>query len=563
MSTHIWEKNYPPEIKWDTEIDAPALPDFFEAQATKHHDRIFLNFMGKEWSYAESRKMVDQIAAGLQENGVKKGVKVGLFLPNTPYSVWFYYGILKAGGTVVNYNPLYTLNELTHQIEDSETDIIVTVDLSLLCDKTDDLLASTRLKKLIICPFDETLPFPKNILFKLFKRKDIAKINWDDDRYIKLDALTYSKHVLEPHDVDPINDVAVLQYTGGTTGRPKGAMLTHQNIYSNAAQVGLWISELIKPNVQTSVVGVLPFFHVFAMTAIMNMGIYHGMRILLQPNFDLEKVLKLVDSEKPDFFAGVPAIYNAMAKHKDIDKYDFSSLQYCISGGAPLPKEVQKRFVEKTGCKWLSEGYGLTESSPVATVNPVREGMKIGTIGLPIPQTVVEILSQDDGVTPMPIGEKGEVCISGPQVMKGYYNKPDETAETIKNGRLHTGDVGFMDEKGYVTLVDRIKDLILVRGYNVYPSQVEDAIYKHPSVEETIVAGVPDEERGETVWAWVKPREGRSLSADDLKTFLKEHVSPIELPRKIIIRDEPLPKTNVGKLSRKMLLEEEGIKKPV
>lgn len=561
MVKHIWEKSYPTGLDWHTPIDTPTLPDFFDHQAIKHHDRIFLNFLGREWSYSDSRKMVDQIAAGLQEIGVKKGIKVGLFLPNTPYSVWFFYGILKAGGTVVNYNPLYTQSELTHQVEDSETDIIITADLEMLCDKMDDLLASTRLQKLVICPFSEILPFPKNILFSLFKRKDIAKIDWSDKRFIKFEAMTYSQHVWNPPKIDAVNDVAVLQYTGGTTGRPKGAMLTHQNIYSNAAQVSLWISELTRPNVQMSVVGVLPFFHVFAMTAVMNMGIYHGMRILLQPNFELDKVLKLIDQEKPDFFAGVPAIYNAIAKHPDVEKYDFSSLQYCISGGAPLPKEVQKRFADKTGCPWLSQGYGLTESSPVATVNPVRDGMTVDTIGLPVPQTLVEIINQDDGVTPMPIGEKGEVCITGPQVMKGYFNKPDETAKTIKNGRLHTGDIGFMDVNGYVTLVDRIKDLILVRGYNVYPSQVEDAIYKHPSVEEAIVAGVPDEERGETVWAWIKPREGRSVSEEDIKTFLKDHVSPIELPRKVIIRDKPLPKTDVGKLSRKMLLEQEGIKK--
>lgn len=563
MTKHIWENHYPQGLDWNAPIEPMALSDFFDAQAIKYHDRIFLNFMGREWSYAQSREMVDQIAKGLQEMGVTKDVKVGLFLPNTPYSLWFYYGVLKAGGTVVNYNPLYTKNELSHQIEDSETDIMITVDLNLLCDKMKELMEETRLKKLIICPFSEILPFPKNILFKLVKRKDIAKFDFEDERFVKLDTLTYSQHVLQPHTVDPITDIAVLQYTGGTTGRPKGAMLTHENIYTNAAQVGLWVSPLIRPNDQLSMVGVLPFFHVFAMTAIMNMSIYHGMRILLQPNFELVKVLKLIDKEKPDLFAGVPAIYNAMAKHPKIADYDFSSLQYCISGGAPLPQEVQNRFVKNTGCQWLSEGYGLTESSPVATVNPMRENIKIGTIGLPLPQTIIEIINQDDGETPMPIGEKGEVCIRGPQVMRGYWRKPEETANTIKNGRLHTGDIGFMDEQGYVTLVDRIKDLILVRGYNVYPSQVEEAIYKHPAVEETIVAGVPDEERGETVWAWVKPQDGQSITADELKDFLKEHVSPIELPRKIIIKDEPLPKTNVGKLSRKDLLIQEGIKKAV
>ncbi len=558
---HVWLNNYPDGVDWNADIAPVSLPAFFADRAKRYAERPFLNFLGKEYTYGESMDVIEKLSTGLQAMGVKKGVHVGLFLPNTPYTVWFYYAVLRAGGTVVNYNPLYTEKELHHQIEDSETDIMITADLKLLCDKVVNLLESTRLKTLVVCPFTEILPFPKSLLFKLFKGKELAKLDMDDDRIVSFDHVRSTNHTYQAPQIDPVNDVAVLQYTGGTTGRPKGAMLTHENIYANAAQVGLWVGPLIDPNRQLSMVGVLPFFHVFAMTAIMNMSIYQGMRILLQPNFELKRVLKLVDKEKPDLFAGVPAIYNAMAKHDKIDHYDFSSLKYCISGGAPLPKEVKNRFTEKTGCKWLSEGYGLTESSPVATCNPVRGDIRIGTIGLPLPQTVIEIVDAEDKTTLMPFGEKGEVCIRGPQVMKGYYNQQDETDNVLKGGRLHTGDIGIMDADGYVTLVDRIKDLILVRGYNVYPTQVEDEIYKHKDVEECIVAGVPDEERGETVWAWVKPRAGRKINADELKEFLKPLMSPIELPRKIIIRDQELPKTPVGKLSRKMLLEQEGIKR--
>ena len=557
---HIWEDHYPNDLEWDTEIKETSLADFYDFQCHKYADRTFLNFLGKEWDYKTSLEMADKIAAGLQERGMKKGTKVGLFLPNTPYSIWFYYGIIKAGGTVVNYNPLYTERELAFQVEDSETDMLVTLDLDVLYGKASRMLKETRVNHLIICEFTDILPFPKSLLFPIVKRKDAAKISYDD-MHIKFKDLIDNDGNYQKYDINPSEAVAVLQYTGGTTGTPKGAMLTHQNIYANAAQVGLWMLPLKKNDDQLTMVGVLPFFHVFAMTAIMNMSIYHGMRILLQPRFELEQVLKLVHKEKPDLFAGVPAIYNAIAKHPDISKYDFSSLKFCISGGAPLPGEVKKRFENATKCPNVAEGYGLTEASPVTNCNPVAGKVKVGTIGLPLPQTEVVIINQDDKKTVMEQGEKGEVCIRGPQVMKGYFNQPEETENTIIDGLLHTGDIGFLDEEGYVTLVDRIKDLIIVRGYNVYPSQIEEAIYEHPAVEECIVAGVPDEERGETVWAWIKPEKGKSVTADEMKDFLDEMISPIEMPRKFIIRDKELPKTTVGKLSRKDLLEQEGIKR--
>lgn len=557
---YSWEDFYPEGLSWKTDIAVKTLPEFFDEQTDRYADRPFVNFLGKEWSYGESRKITDQIAMGLQKLGVEKGTKVGLFLPNTPYAVWFYYAISKAGGTVVNYNPLYTTREINHQIEDSETDFMVTVNLKQLSDKTDIALEKTRLKKVILCPFADILPAPLKFIFPIAKFWQISKIN-EDRKHCGFDTLVNNNGTYTAVLHNPTEDTAVLQYTGGTTGTPKGAMLTHQNIYANAAQVGLWMTPLIKDDRQLSMVGVLPFFHVFAMTAVMNMSIYHGMRILLQPKFDLKKLLKMVDREKPDLFAGVPAIYNAISKYPKIDHYDFSSLQFCISGGAPLPGEVKKRFEEKTRCPNLAEGYGLTEASPVTNCNPVRGKVKTGTIGLPLPDTIIEIIDQEDGETVLPQGEKGEVCIIGPQVMKGYYNKPAETANVFKNGRLHTGDIGFLDAEGYVTLVDRIKDMIIVRGYNVYPSQIEEAIYLHPDVEECIVAGVPDETRGETVWAWVKPEDGKTLSEEALKTFLEPHLSPIERPRKIMIRDQALPKTSVGKLSRKDLLAQEGIER--
>jgi len=277
------------------------------------------------------------------------------------------------------------------------------------------------------------------------------------------------------------------------------------------------------------------------------------------PQFDLKEAITLIHEERPQYFVAVPTIYNALGSYAHIKDYDFSSLKFCLSGGAPLPGDVKRLFEEKTGAKCVAEGYGLTECSPVATCNPVSGKAKVGSIGMPLPGTLIDIIDPEDGVTILPTGEKGEICITGPQVMKSYYNKEDATLETIKNGRLHTGDIGYIDDEGYVYLVDRIKDLILVRGYNVYPRHVEEAIYKHPKVAECIVAGVPDKARGENVQAWVKPVDGAELSASDVKDFIKDKLSPTELPRKIIIRTEPLPKTAVGKLSRKDLLEQEGI----
>ncbi len=553
----IWEDHYPQGVTWGGEIKTAPLFDVLDRSVEKYGDFIALDFMGRTWTYKQVGDLADQLAGALQKRGVKKGVKVGLLLPNTIYSVAFYYAILKAGGTVVNYNPLYTEKELAGQMADSGTDIMVTVDLKLTVDKMMKLIDQPSLKKVIICPFAAGLPFPKNLLFPLVKRKDVAGV----PNHAKVES--YAAVIADGSkpaavSIDPDQDIAVLQYTGGTTGIPKGAALTHTNVHANTQQAVRWMPGTVAG--KDSMVGVLPFFHVFAMTVIMNWAIWNGVRILMQPKFDLAELLKLVKKQRPSFLPAVPAIFNAIASHKDVGSYDFSCLKLCLSGGAPLPADVKRLFEEKTGSKTVTEGYGLTEASPIVTCNPISRN-KLGSIGLPMPGTIVEIINRDDGKTVLPTGEKGEVCVRGPQVMQGYYNKPDATAEVLKDGRLHTGDVGYMDDEGYVYIVDRIKDLVIVRGYNVYPRIVEEAIYEHPAVEECIVAGVPDQERGETVWAWVKPVAGQKVTEADLLAFVHDKLNPIEIPRKIIVRDQPLPKTTVGKLSRKDLLIQEGIKR--
>ncbi len=565
-SDYPWLNTYPPKPDWHMEIPPRLMTEIFDETAQKKPDISAFDFMGKTYDWAELHTAVNRFAAGLQAMDVGKDTKVGLFLPNCPLSLIAYYGILKTGATVVNYNPLYVHDELVHQIEDSETDIMVLLDLAMLYDKMDNMLSGTRLKKLIIGKFTDMLPFPKNILFPLIKRKDIAKVT--DAKHpgsiTWLSDLMNNDGKVAPVEIDPIEDIAVLQYTGGTTGVPKGAMLTHMNIYANAVQA---YANFPEPNPdinggEEKMLAVLPFFHVFAMTVCLNMAVVAGMQIVTIPRFDLGDALNLIQKKKPQYMPAVPAIYSAINNHPKLKNYDLSSLDFCISGGAPLPVEVKKKFKAKTGCT-VVEGYGLTETSPVATVNPPFGENIAGSIGLPLPQTIIEIIDRDDKTTPMPLGERGEVCIRGPQVMKGYYKRPEETAGVLKDPgdgkgmRLHTGDVAYMDTNGYGYIVDRIKDLIITNGYNVYPRHVEEAIYKHPNVEECIVAGLPDKKRGEIVKAWVKMKEGREMTADELKDFLGTKISKIEMPKQIEFRTQPLPKTMIGKLSRKDIVAEE------
>lgn len=556
-----WLQHYDPNIKWDMEIPVKPVHQMLADTAQKHGDKAAINFLGKEYSWMQLYDMSRKMAAGLQKLGVKKGKRVGLFLPNCPYTVIAYNAILQTGATVVNYNPLYAAREIANQIEDSQTDIMVTLDLKLLYENVHKMLHETRLEKIILGRFTEMLPFPKNMLFKLVKASERAKVH---EEHVKEGAIVWYEDLLqhndspEPVDVDPENDLAVLQYTGGTTGVPKGAMLTHANLYSNVIQC---YANFPEAKEQEKMMAVLPFFHVFAMTVSMNLAVYAGMKIITLPRFDLKQSLDLINEHRPHYMAAVPAIFNAINNHPKLDKYDLSSLRFCISGGAPLPVEVKKSFEAKTGAV-VVEGYGLTEASPVSHVNPPFGENIAGSIGMPLPLTIVEIIDPEDKKTPVKTGDRGEVCLRGPQVMKGYWNREEETADVLRKMpdgtfRLHTGDIGIMDKKGYTYIVDRIKDLIITNGYNVYPRNIEEAIYMHEAVEECIAAGLPDKNRGEIVKVWIKCKEGKSLDEKTLKAFLEDKLSKIEMPRKIEFRKEPLPKTMIGKLSRKDIVAEE------
>ena len=556
---YAWLGSYPKGVVWGQHFNPKPVHAMLDAAVAKYGSRVCSNFLGKSMTYREIGRQVDLAATGLRKLGVVKGTKVGLFLPNCPTFIVYYFATLKAGGTIVNYNPLYTHEELTFQVRDSETELMVTLDLKVLFDKVEALIQAGTLQRAVVASFPGLLPGPKSVLFKLFKSKDLAH----PTRSPVASKLVADADVLDNDGklqaavIDPVNDVAVLQYTGGTTGTPKGAMLTHANLTVNCQQGAAWATNLNSG--QERALAALPFFHVFAMTALMNFAVQEGAELVIMPRFVLDEAMKLIDKTRPTVMPGVPTMFNAMLHHPKLKSFDLSSLKYCVSGGAPLPIEVKQKFEQLTGCK-VVEGYGLSEASPSVTCNPVEGPVKEGSIGQPLPGTIVSLRDLADPTREVPLGEKGEICIKGPQVMKGYWKKPEETAGQFVGDFLRTGDVGIMDSEGFIFIVDRIKDLIIASGYNVYPRRVEEAIYAHPAVEEVTVIGIKDEYRGEAPKAFIKLKAGATASVADMRKHLEAKLSKIEMPAEIEFRDV-LPKTMIGKLSKKELKAEEAVRR--
>jgi len=516
-------------------------------------DRPALEFLGRRWTYAALGALVARATRGLQDLGVGRGTMVGLCLPNTPYSVIFYYAALKAGATVVNYNPLYVERELAYQIKDSGTTVMVVLDLEAVYRNVANVAKAAGLETLIVCPMAGILPPAKAALFRLFKRRDLARIA-SDTRHTSFAAVIANRAAPAPVAIDPASDIAVLQYTGGTTGVPKGAMLTHANLTANCRQaIAHWDGARMGQEV---VLAVLPLFHVFAMTSVMNYAIAMGAELVLLPRFGLAQVIATIERKKITIFNAVPTIYGAINAAAAKRKPDLRSIRLSISGGAPLPNEVRVAFTALTGC-FLVEGYGLTEASPTVTCNPPSGEVKGGSVGTPVWGTIVEIRDPLDPERMLPTGEKGEVCVRGPQVMAGYWKRPADTKAAFVDGALRTGDIGYLDADGYLFLVDRIKDLILCSGFNVYPRVLEEALYQHPAVHEAVVIGVPDTYRGQAPKAFVTLRPGAAVTGEELRAFLTGYVSKIEMPRSVEIRDS-LPKTMIGKLSKKELVAEES-----
>ena len=547
-----WLKVYPQEVVWDADFPPQLMVALLDDAVAAYGKRPCIYFVGKRLSFAEIGELSDRAAKGLREIGVGEGVKVGLLLPNTPTFVIFYYGVLKAGGTVVNFNPLYSIEEIECQAADSGTNIMVTLDLALTFDKVEVLLKRGVLDKAVVASFTALLPALKSVGFKLTQRTRLANVSASTAK----DKIVRERDLLAndgQYEVPAIttDSIAVLQYTGGTTGTPKGAMLTHANLSANVGQVKAWRRQLGKA--EGSVLGILPLFHVFAMTTVMNLAIGEGLEMILLPKFELIETLKLIGKLRPRMMPGVPTLFNAIARHPHVKNFDLSSLEFCISGGAALPLEVRRNF--ETLCKChLVEGYGLSETSPVATCNPIRSP-KDGSIGIPLPGTDISIRSLDDPHVVMPTGEPGEICVAGPQVMTGYWRKPEETEASFVGRFFRTGDVGYMDKDGFIFIVDRIKDMINASGFKVYPRRIEDALYEHNAVAEVTVVGIPDEYRGEAPKAFVKLKEGKDATEQELLQFLRGKLSKIELPAEIEFRDQ-LPKTMVGKLSKKELRAE-------
>lgn len=553
--THPWEKSYPENISWNANIKPKPLPSILDDAVTKFPDHTAIDFLNKTYSYKEVGYLVENVKNSLIKLGVKKGTKVGIYLPNCPYFVISYFAILKAGGVVVNYSPLYSESELEHQLEDSNTEILITLDVKLLYPKAKNLLDKSiannkNLKKIIICRLQDALPFPKNILYPLFKLKDKSFASYNENIVKWNDLVKPEEKSPSPNiEIDP-EDTAVIQYTGGTTGVPKGAELTHKNIYINTLQCKIFVIDY--PDGTGSMLTVLPLFHVFAMTTAMNLGISTASKLILHPRFEIQKVLKDIHDKKPTGMPGVPAMYNAINNFKELEKYDLTSLKVCVSGGAPLPVEVKKDFEKLTKCN-LIEGYGLTETSPVAACNPPNGVNKEGSIGLPLPDTEILIEDMEKPGSYLGEGQKGELCIRGPQVMKGYYKHKQETDNVMnKNDILKTGDVAMMDEDGYFFIVDRLKEMIICGGFKVYPRHVEEVLYQHPAILEAAVIGVPDKEKGQKVRAYIVFKKDVVVSKDDIIEYCREKLAKHEIPKEVKIRNS-LPKSPIGKILKKEL----------
>ncbi len=543
----------------NTPRPAPVLelagePGFaiFDDAVRRFAPRPALDFLGRRWSYGQLGQLTNRAAAGLQKLGVRQGVNVGLCLPNCPYSVIMYHAILKAGGTVVNFNPLYTLSEIEAQARETDVAIMVSMDLAIIQDKIGKLAAGGLFKRVIVCPMASLLTPLKAIALRLFKRKQLARVP-DHAPYVTFERLTSGPAQPAPVAIDPARHIAVLQFTGGTTGKPKAAQLTHANISVNVRQVLAALPGVIPG--EERMLAILPLFHVFAMTAVMNLSLSIGAEIILLPRLDLKLLMRTIHRRRPTILPGVPTLFTAISNAAEASgKTDLSFIKFCVSGGAPLSEEVRSRFERISHCHIL-EGYGLSETSPVLTLSLPEMG-KRGSVGRALQGTTIEIRDPENPEVILPQGARGEICARGPQVMPGYYHQREE-AQVFIDGAFRTGDIGYLDEDGYLFIVDRIKDIIICGGYNVYPRTIEEAAYQHPAVQDAIAIGVPDAYRGQAPKLFVTLRPGQQATGAQILEFLGKRLNKIEMPRSVEVR-ETLPRTMVGKLSKKELLAEEA-----
>lgn len=544
-------RNYSHPCPWDIDLPPLSMPDLLQQTVARAGSDPFVDFMGRRYSYSEIFDQARCFAAGLQARGVAKGERIGLFLPNVPTYPAAYYGAMMAGAVVVNFSPLYTVEELSVQVADSGTRLLVTVDLEALLPTALAVLEGSDVEGLVVDEFAAQVPRLKGWALRLFKRDMLHSIP-DRGDVTRWDELCCDAP-LDPVLIDAEVDLALLQYTGGTTGTPKGAMLTHQNLTANARQINA-----IDPrkNERDVIMGVLPLFHVFANACVLNRTVANGGCIAMLPRFDAKDALATIQRTKATAMPGVPTMYQALLDHKDFAATDFTSLRACISGGAPLNPAVKEKFEAGSGARLL-EGYGLTESSGVVSTNSYEGEERVGTIGQPIPRTEVKLVDKEDASKPAPDGEPGELVVRGPQIMRGYWNRPDAAEHAFTDdGWLRTGDVATIDDDGFIKIVDRCKDMIAVGGFKVFPSQVEAVLLNHEMVKEALVIGVPDPYLGERVEAYVVLKiDDGSIDAAELCNWANEHLGKHERIADLTIRDD-LPKTMIGKLDRKALKAE-------
>ena len=548
---------------WDVNLEPMTLPAMLERQARKAPDAPFLHFLGRTYSYRDIFTQAYSFAIGLIEHGIEKGDRVGLFLPNVPIYAGAYYGAMMAGAVVVNFSPLYSVDELAWQVGDSGTRLLVSLDVPELHQTAHNVLEASPLETLVVGSLANQLPLIKSLALKTIGRSKTARVDfgdnvldWEELQAAWAWATWLDGQAPELPSLDAATDLALLQYTGGTTGRPKGAMLGHDQLSMNAQQVAA-LSPFEKLSDEVFM-GALPFFHVFANTALLNHAMCTGASIAMVPRFEAKQVLAMVRKYRPTGFPGVPTMFQALLDHPDLAKTDMSSLKVCISGGAPMPAPVHTRFEETTGVR-LVEGYGLTESAGVVSANPYEGERKKGTIGQVVVGTEVLLLDKEDATKLAPDGEPGELAIHGPQVMRGYWNRPETAADAFveHHGKswLRTGDVATIDEDGFLEIVDRIKDMISVGGFKVFPSHVEDVILEHGQVKEALVIGVPEEYLGEVPRVYVTLQSDADIGTDALRSWLNARVGKHERVDQVVIREE-LPKTIIGKLDRKALRAE-------
>ncbi len=555
MNTHPWIASYPQGMTWELNHSHLPVYQMLADAARQWPDNTALSFMGRSIRYAELDRLVDCAAAGFRRLGVAPGVHVGLFLPNTPHYIISFFGVLRAGGTVVNYSPLDAARTLEHKIADSKTELMVTLDLAALYPQMAALLDNTHLSRLVVGSMAEMAGNPDAVRQQLAASGQTCPVEADARHTAFADLLTDDDTGGEPMPESAADSVAVLQYTGGTTGAPKGAMLTHGNLTAACDQLAQALSRTLSPG-EERVLAVLPPFHIYAISVNMLFGMRQGAALHLHAKFDPEAALREISEQRITVFPAVPTMYTALLNHPATAKHDLSSLKLCNSGGAPLPLEIQQHFQRLSGCR-VKEGWGMTETTATGTFTPQDAEPRAGSCGIPVPGVRLKIAPLDGSDGEMPPGERGELCIAGPNVMRGYWNRPDATAEAMtEEGYFRTGDVAHMDADGYVYIVDRTKDMIICSGYNVYPRNIEEAIYEHPAVEEVSVIGVPDDYRGQSPKAYIKLRQdAEPFTLEALQAFLRSRIGKHEMVHALEFRDA-LPRTPVGKLSKKELYEE-------